>query len=221
MKTFKLRNLVAALMVAGAVGAQAAVIYSQSDYSTGGFFSDGVAGQFYDNRMAENFTIGGAATVNTITWAGGSENFLDPTLGNFSDWVIRIFNDSAGAVGTEVWSGTFAKAATNPVFTGSFNVAGGEIHTQSVATGGVGLGAGSYWISIGSVNISPGDDAWAWADTLSVYDGAARSDSPFGSGFGTVEATDLSFGLEGVPEPGTFVALGVGLAGLVAMRRRK
>jgi hypothetical protein len=212
---------ITAAFAAFAVSANAQ-IYSQSAATDDGWFSDGVAGQFYDNRMADNFTIGGPATVDSITWSGGTENFFGPTdLSNFSGFVVRIFNDAAGAVGSEVWNQTYTTAGTNPIFSGNFNVVGGEIYDHTVSTGGVALGAGSYWISIGSIQVASQDDAYAWSVASNVYDGVIRGDQPFGSGFGNAEIGDLVFGLHAVPEPGTFVALGLGLAGLAALRRRK
>jgi hypothetical protein len=218
-----LKSIAAVGTVAALVTLGNAQIYEQTAATDNGYFSDGVAGQFYNNRMADNFTLGSAENVGGITWSGGTENFFGPTnLGNFSGFVIRIYSDAAGAVGGEVWNMTFSTAATNPVFSGNFNVAGGEIYDHSVSTGGIALGAGSYWISIGSVQVVAGDDAYAWSTTTNVYDGALRGDNPFGSGYGNaITGDDLVFGLHTVPEPGTFIALGAGLAGLFIARRRK
>jgi hypothetical protein len=209
------------LVLAGAITAPAEVLYEQTGFSGAGYFADGVAGQFYDQRIAESFTLGGAASVDQITWHGGSENFVFPDLTNFSSFWLRIYADAAGAVGAEVWSGNFSTANTNPVINGVL-VGGGNGYDHTVNTGGIALAGGTYWLSVGSVNVSPGDDAYAWSQSTNFYDNSIAAEIGFGSGYQIFPGNaDVVFGIHGVPEPGTFLAIGAGLLGLLATRRRR
>jgi hypothetical protein len=205
-------------------GASAAVLIDQSPFDDFGFYSDGVAGQFYDQRMADDFTLGIGAEVTKIVWWGSSENFFGPVgLDNFSDWVIRIYEDNSGNVGSEVFGATFSKASTNPVFTGSLSSAQAEIYRQEASLS-LNLDAGTYWVSIGTINVVAEDDAWAWHASANVFNDQLAAELGFGSGYTTFgEFGDLAFQIEGnpVPEPATLIALGIGAAAFAARRRRK
>jgi hypothetical protein len=89
-----------------------------------------------------------------------------------------------------------------------------------VSTPDVNLGAGTYWLHIGADYIDPNEMQWAWMTTLSTYNGAAANFDHTAGTWGVI-ADDLSMTVSNVPEPGTFVAIGLGLAGLLAARRRK
>jgi len=216
-----MKKLLLLAMVASVGAANAVTLFDQSDYSTNAYFSDGVAGQFYNYRAAEGFTLATDAEIKSIEWWGCSENYQFPDLTNFSDFVVTIFGSPLPSA--PLWSQTFSKAATNPVDTGVLSVANSNIFHQTVDGLSINLSAGSYYLHVGAVAISPGDDGWAWSDTVSVYDDAHQQETGFGSGAWSSATDDLAAKISGnpVPEPGTFLAIGVGVAALAAFRRRK
>lgn len=206
-------------------GASAAVLVDQTPFgTTNAYFSDGVPGQWYDQAIADDFTVSGLPVeITKITWWGASENFIFPDLTNFSSWWIRIYNDAAGLPGGQVFSLNVPKAATNPTYTGVNGTWGGHIYRQDVGGLLVFLMPGTYWLHIGSVNINPNDDAWAWSQSQNNYNNTFAFGPPGGAWTISQGGGDLTFMIEGnvIPEPATLFAVGVGLAALAARRRRK
>ncbi|MEC9373425.1 MAG: hypothetical protein VYC34_06245, partial [Planctomycetota bacterium] len=146
------------------------VAYEQPNDSADGFFTDAVAGQFYSQRIADNFTLASTSNVNGVNWWGSSEFFIFNDLTNFSSFTVEIFADAGGAPGASVTGPiTASTAATNPVATGNFNFAGGIEYMQGIKFDNpVTLQGGTqYWLSIGSTNISPGDDGYIWSTSNS------------------------------------------------------
>ncbi|HWB20533.1 MAG TPA: hypothetical protein VG711_09555, partial [Phycisphaerales bacterium] len=87
-------------LVAQSAMADGPVVYSQLLPSyTSGFFADGVAGQYYSERIADDFTLGSATSVNGVIWAGSSEGFYYSDLTNFNSFRISIFSDAGGLPG--------------------------------------------------------------------------------------------------------------------------
>lgn len=222
-----LKGIVALAVLAGtAVMAHAVTLVDQSDFNDNGWFSDGAANQFYDLRAAEGFNLAAASTIDTIEFWGGSENFLFDDLTNFASFEVAFWNASPAApipTGSPLWTQTFSKANTNPVDTGFLNVAGGKVYHHTINGLNINLGPGNFFMSVGSINVSPGDDAYAWSGTVSTYTGDHAQENGYGTGTWIVATPeDLAFRLSGpVPEPGTFIAIGAGLAGLVVARRRR
>jgi hypothetical protein len=193
------------------------ILYQQlPDGSGGGVFADGAPGQFYNQRVADNFPhIGGP--INGVCWWGGSENFIFPGLNNFSGFSVQFFADGGGLPGPAVSAlMVFPTAATNPTPTGNILFGGGIEYYQCVKFNPIDLGLGNYWVSMGGIAISPGDDAYAWDFSLQGDNRFAFTDPQWASpwlaavGFG-----DLAFQIQ--PEPATLSLLGLGA---LFLRRR-
>lgn len=186
------------------------------------FFSDAVAGQFFSQRMADNFTLSGDSSISGIRWWGGSQNFQFADVVNVISWSVKLYSDNGfGTVSlaSEIDLGNFSFAETNAVATGASLLAGGIEYQQEISFDAIDLAAGDYWVSIGATLESPGGDAWVWS-------GSTRGDlvnaTNFfdGGGFITFDPTfnDLAFEVIGVPAPGAMVPL---LGAFAFARRRR
>lgn len=193
------------------------VVYSQAPTSADGYFSDAVAGQFYSQMIADNFTLTNNTVVSGVNWWGSSENFVDSDYTNFFSFSVMIMDGNFDLV----FAQTFSTGDTNPVATGVVNVAGGEQFFQSVKfdqtfelTGNT-----EYWIAIGTTNSDPEGDAWVWSSAAG--DGILASDDFDGAGFlvSTGLSDDVAFEIQAIPTPGAASLLA--LAGLVTLRRRR
>jgi hypothetical protein len=193
------------------------VLFDQTGGRTGdGYFSDGIStngSQFYAQSMADDFTLSSNSVVQKIVFYGSSENFMFPDLTNFSSWDVVIYDSAFNPV----FSANVAKAALNPTATGLINSVGGAEYEMTFNTS-VNLNAGSYRLHVGSINNAPGDDAWAWSTATgnvnayyNWHDGAGWNQ--FGD--------DMAFRIEGVPEPATIAALGLGITALLRRRSKK
>ncbi len=198
------------------------VIYDQAPDPAvvGGFFSDGVAGQFNSQQIADNFT--GISSTNGAWFYGGSEGFIFPGLDNFSGFTIQILDDTF----TQVYSEVIAIGDTNASLTGRqyTDAMGAPVSDEYVFhvkfASDVQLDAGAqYWFSVGANAIAPGDDGWIWTSSVDG-DGTLAGDFFDGMGYAAFAgAGDVAFGLQGVPAPGAAALFGIG--GLAASRRRR
>jgi hypothetical protein len=194
-----------------------AVVHSVPPTSADGFFSDAVAGQFYEQRVADNFALSANTAINGVNWWGSSENFIGPSdLSNMASFTIEIFDGNFSSLYAE----TFLTADTNAVETGAANSSGGlqYFHSVKLSSPVELLGGTEYWISIGATNVDPEGDAWVWSDAEG--DAIIAADFFDGAGFQVFgDSGDVAFELQAIPAPGGAALLG--LAGLVCMRRRR
>lgn len=210
-------------VVAMGVPASADILYSQPNDQPGraSLFSDGVPGQFFSQRMADNFTAPASATMTGLRWWGGSQNFQFRDLTNMTAFVVRIYKDGGGAPDAELFAQTFTKAATSPVATGQLLSGQGFQYEQTVELGvPVELtGGASYWVSVGAVLDQPAGDAWVWNHS-SVGDGVNASDFFTGGQYVTFTSGDLAFEVIGVV-PGPSSLVGFTAAAAAGIRRRR
>lgn len=219
-----MRSMMCAVVALSAVGAaRADVLYSQGNDQPArpSLFSDGVAGQFFSQRMADNFTATGGWEMTGLRWWGGSQNFQFRDLTNMRQFAVRIYEDGGGAPDAEIYGEVFDKAATSPTATGLILSGQGFQYEQVVTlTTPVQLVAGrGYWVSVGAILDQPAGDAWVWNHS-SMGDGINATDFFTGGQYLTFTSGDMALQVLGsVPAPGASGMATVGL--LWAMRRRR
>lgn len=222
MRNAMLTGGVCGVMMVCSAGAGVLVSQPSDRPASPSFFSDAVSGQFFSQRMGDNFTLSGDSEITGIRWWGGSQNFQSPDVTNVVSWTVVLFEaDGFGGVDTAsaIDLGTYTLGETNAVATGSSMFGGGIEYRQEVSFEAVDLAAGDYWISIGATLESPAGDAWVWSGST-VGDLVNASDFFDGNGFRVFDPTfnDLAFEVVGVPAPAAGGLLAV--AGLFARRRR-
>lgn len=216
------RVLMAALVAIAPLSAFADVLWEQAPIAPpDGFMSDGIStgGQFWSQALADDFVIAQASTVTKITFWGASEAFFNDDLSNFLSYDVVIFDTSFNVVS----SANVALASLTPTLTGQVGDFTGSEFAFTYNTN-ISLGAGSYFLHIGSVNDDPEGDGWNWsaANTNGLIAGNVFN----GDGWFTDDTFDIdvAFKIEGnpdvVPEPASMVALGVGALALLRRRRK-
>jgi hypothetical protein len=121
-----------------------------------------------------------------------------------------------------IYSEVIATAATSPTLQGT-NALGSNVYGQSATfSSSFNLGAGNYWVSIGAILASGGDDAWVWADGTND-DGIAFTSTPNGGGWAPFAdgLTSGTFEIIGTPVPAPSAMALMGLGALAAGRRRR
>ncbi|MGJ8636064.1 MAG: PEP-CTERM sorting domain-containing protein [Phycisphaerales bacterium] len=202
-------------------------IYTQaSDQpSQQSFFSDAVAGQFFSQRMADNFTLNASASANTIRWWGGSQNFNSPDTDNMLSYTVEIYtSDIAGApdVFNTLHSQTVSASSMSlsAVATGASLFGGGIEYEYTLDLDStLNLAAGTqYWISVGATLDNGFGDGWVWSGS-SQGDLVNATDFFDGGDYTVFDPTfnDLAFSI--IPAPSTAV-MGLGMLTLGARRRR-
>jgi hypothetical protein len=217
----------ALIVAAAAVAPASASIYLQASDRPNqpSFFSDAVAGQFFSQRMADNFTLDSDAEATAIRWWGGSQNFQFEDIVNMISYTVVIYaSDEFGEPDTAniLYQSTngLGSADLDAVATGASLLNGGIEYAYTLnLEGPLALTAGTqYWISVGATLALPGGDAWVWSGS-STGDLVNASDFFNGSGYTVFDPTFNDLAFEIIPTPGSTALLA--LAGLTAIRRRR
>lgn len=214
--------LMACGVAAGVFASSAsAALYSQAnDLATDwGFFSVGGPGQFFTQRMADNFSLASASTVTSVRWFGASQNFAFPDLTNFTGFDVKIYGDLGGVPDeTDILfsaSPTLAGLTITP--TGFNNIGGGTQYQFDLNVGSLNLGAGTYWLSVGGLLVNNFGDAFVWSrSTQGDLNNASYFYNP-ASGWIAFAGNDLAF--EIIPAPSALSLAGLAL--LATARRRR
>lgn len=188
-------------VLAGAATAATAQNLNQpnTDLCERSFFSDGVEGQFFNRRQADNIRVTGSGQIASIRWWGGIAPFGGVfDLSNVAAYRIQIFADGGGvpnSIAAPIYDQQFDIVDTNPRRTG-FNTFGDNSpqfeHTVELPTP-FSLSPGTdYWITIGAVNIDPGGPGWRWSSSLSG-DFVTAQQQPFGGDWTVFDPSGANF----------------------------
>jgi hypothetical protein len=192
-------------------------LYNQATDYNGALASQNAVGSFGNFATTyDNFTLGTASTIDSVTWVG---SFFMGSPSAISGFTVQIEADNHGQPGT-VLASTAVSGNAGQTFLRTDNVGDPTYsYSLSLATP-FGVTAGTqYWLSIvPTIGFPP---QWGW-EASSGGDGIAYQNF-FGTLF-KVNA-DLAFSLVGhsnavaAPEPSTLVAGMLGALGLVGYSR--
>lgn len=206
--------------------ASASVVYSQPNDRPDqpSFYSDGAPGQWFNQRMADDFILSAPCDITGVRWWGGSQNFQFPDLTNMGGFRILILPEANGVpdLNNPLADAEFVMADSNPVPTGEMIFGGGIQYEHNYTFAApVPVNAGQrYWVSIGAFLYTWWADAWVWSGST-VGDLINATDHFDANGFTVFNPTfnDLAFEIDAVPEPASALLLLAGAAFVTARRR--
>jgi hypothetical protein len=206
----------------------AALAYGAQIFSNG--LPDGSAAVSIGNvRAAEDFTIGAATIAGVRFYIAANAPVIPDPQGNFSGQITyALYNDSAGAIGALLATGTVAGLSSVPTGLWINGVNAGISSVDFNLVTPVNVGAGAYWLELheGPSLLSNDGTSIGWA-LASFSSGNGKFWAPqFDPPPAGVSNRTFAFELygtpgeaaHGVPEPSAF-ALTAAL--LVVMRWRK
>ena len=165
----------------------------------------------------DNFTLGSAGTITSVGWVGGYYN--PQTAGSISSWSVAFYANNAGQPGGLITS--FAISGNGGETSLGVDNLGDPVFAYGAVVNFAASAGTQYWLSVVPSTAFP--PQWGWT-TSSTGDGISYTSDPFGNL--SQNSSDLAFSLyktqqTGVPEPGSLMLMGSGLAGVAGILRRK
>ncbi len=190
-----------------------------------GFYTSTIPRVTRNYKHADDFTIPGGGTIQTVRWWGLSEGLWFKNLGNFDRFAIEFYRSANGpegiTVGELLLTADFAIEDTHPTETGRKNRRNQSLeyrHEVTLPKAFIAEPGVTYFIAIAAHPKDTKRDAWCWQDG-SFVNGASQNWSWASESWSSFQDTDSSFELVGaVPAPGVAPAM---LVFALAARRRR